>query len=88
MCGITGILGNADATIASSMAHCLCHRGPDGSGGFDDEVGNGSVALGHSRLSIVDLDGSSQPIHSDHGSVLIQNGEIYNYAELRGELTS
>ncbi len=88
MCGITGILGNADATIASSMAYCLGHRGPDGSGGFDDEVGNGSVALEHSRLSIVDIDGSSQPIHSDHGSVLIQNGEIYNYAELRRELTS
>ena len=88
VCGITGILGNADATTASSMAACLGHRGPDGSGRFLEELTGGSVAFGHSRLSIVDLDGSSQPIHSDHGSVLIQNGEIYNYAELRDELRS
>ncbi len=88
MCGITGILGNADAFTALSMAKCLGHRGPDGSGDFYDELRNGSIAFGHSRLSIVDIDGSSQPIHSDHGSVLIQNGEIYNYAQLRDELTS
>ena len=88
VCGITGILGNADEATASSMAACLGHRGPDGRGRFDQELGNGSVALGHSRLSIVDLSGSSQPIHSDHGSVLIQNGEIYNYNKLRRELTN
>ena len=88
MCGITGILGNADEATASSMAACLGHRGPGGRGRFDQELGNGSVALGHSRLSIVDLSGSSQPIHSDHGSVLIQNGEIYNYNKLRRELTN
>ena len=88
MCGITGILGNADSLTASSMATCLGHRGPDGGGGFFDELKNGSIAFGHSRLSIVDIDGSSQPIHSDHGAVLIQNGEIYNYTELRSELTA
>ncbi len=86
MCGITGILGNADASIASSMSACLSHRGPDGRGGFQEELTNGSVTFGHSRLSIVDIDGSSQPIHSDHGSVLIQNGEIYNYAELKNQM--
>ncbi len=88
MCGIAGILGNADSATASSMAACLGHRGPDGHGGFHEALGRGSVAFGHSRLSIVDIDGSSQPIHSDHGSVLIQNGEIYNYAELRSELVT
>ena len=56
VCGITGILGNADATTASSMAACLGHRGPDGSGRFLEELTGGSVAFGHSRLSIVDLD--------------------------------
>ena len=86
MCGITGILGNADATIATSMAECLAHRGPDGRGGFEEELRNGSVAFGHSRLSILDLEGSYQPIHSDHGSVLIQNGEIYNYKKIRREI--
>ncbi|MEE3269838.1 MAG: asparagine synthase (glutamine-hydrolyzing), partial [Candidatus Thermoplasmatota archaeon] len=85
-CGITRILGNADVAIASSMAACLSHRGPDGSGGFLEESAEGSVAFAHSRLSIVDIDGSSQPIHSDHGAVLIQNGEIYNYTELKAEL--
>ena len=86
MCGITGILGNADAAIASSMADCLAHRGPDGRGGFEEELRNGSVAFGHSRLSILDLEGSYQPIHSDHGSVLIQNGEIYNYKKIRRQI--
>ncbi len=88
VCGITGILGNADPNIASSMAACLGHRGPDGAGSFDESLSNGSVAFGHARLSIVDIEGSSQPIHSDHGAVLIQNGEIYNYAELRRRLTA
>ena len=86
MCGITGILGNADAAIASSMADCLAHRGPDGRGGFEEELRNGSIAFGHSRLSILDLEGSYQPIHSDHGSVLIQNGEIYNYKKIRRQI--
>jgi asparagine synthase (glutamine-hydrolysing) len=77
------MLGNADQETALAMAACLSHRGPDGRGGFYDELERGAVALGHARLSIVDLDGSSQPIGSDHGAVLVQNGEIYNQSELR-----
>ena len=75
MCGITGILGNADLSISNSMAACLSHRGPDGYGGYVDEVGNAGVSLSQSRLAIVDIDGSWQPIKSDHGCVLVQNGE-------------
>ena len=76
MCGISGMFGNADQATALAMAACLRHRGPDGSGGFYDELEHGSVAFGHARLSIVDIEGSSQPIESDHGAVLVQNGEI------------
>ena len=83
MCGITGMLGSADAETALAMASCISHRGPDGYGGFYDEFEHGSVAFGHARLSIVDLEGSPQPIGSDHGAVLVQNGEIYNQSELR-----
>ena len=83
MCGITGMLGNADQETALAMAARLSHRGPDGGGGFYDELKHGAVAFGHARLSIVDLEGSSQPIGSDHGAVLVQNGEIYNQLELR-----
>ncbi len=83
MCGITGMLGNADQETALAMATCLSHRGPDGGGGFYDELEHGAVAFGHARLSIVDIEGSSQPIGSDHGAVLVQNGEIYNHSELR-----
>ena len=83
MCGITGMLGNADQETALAMAACLSHRGPDGGGGFYDELEHGAVAFGHARLSIVDIEGSSQPIGSDHGAGLVQNGEIYNHSELR-----
>ena len=69
------------------MASALAHRGPDGSGVWSAEVGTGSgsgtVAFGHARLSIIDLAGSRQPLGSDHGCVLIQNGEIYNHKKLK-----
>ena len=83
MCGISGMLGNANQETALAMTACLSHRGPDGRGGFYDEFEHGAVAFGHARLSIVDLEGSSQPIGSDHGAVLVQNGEIYNHSKLR-----
>ena len=83
MCGISGLLGNGDSSIANSMAARLAHRGPDGSGKFDADVGAGAVALAQARLSIVDLNGSWQPIQSEHNCVLIQNGEIYNHKIIR-----
>ncbi len=91
MCGITGLLGlESDAGgIASAMAASLSHRGPDGCRSWSASVTNDvSIGFGHSRLSIVDIVGSNQPIHSDHGCTLIQNGEIYNFSSIRTEQPS
>ena len=79
MCGITAILGVGDTSLAHEMAELLSHRGPDGIRVWSDEV----CSLGHSRLSIVDLLGSDQPMSSEHGCWLVQNGEIYNFRNLR-----
>jgi len=82
MCGIAAMLGGADASTLGKMVGLLGHRGPDGNDVWvDDEIG-----LGHSRLAIVDIHGSDQPIHSEHGSVLVVNGEIYNHKDSRAEL--
>jgi len=88
MCGIAGLLGNGSLEDAISMASAIGHRGPDGSGDFQASVEqtDGSVAFSHARLSIIDLDGSQQPIHSDHGCVLMVNGEIYNHNKIKSEL--
>ncbi len=79
MCGISAILGECDESIALSMVSSLSHRGPDGFSSWSSQ----DCTLAHSRLSIVDISGSNQPIGSEHGSWLIQNGEIYNYKNLR-----
>ena len=85
MCGIVGFVGARDnaAEILQAMMDRIVHRGPDGEGRF---VGDG-VALGHRRLSIIDLEGGSQPMYNEDGSlVVVYNGEIYNFQELRAEL--
>ena len=85
MCGIAGILmhkGYPDEQAISILARSLEHRGPDGSGQFNHEK---TVVL-HKRLSIIDLETGNQPIQNQDGSVIIANGEIYNYQELRGSL--
>src|SRR6476469_4655738 len=65
------------------MSATLVHRGPDSFGEFSD----GDVALAARRLSIIDLETGDQPIGNEDGSVhVVQNGEIYNYRELRSEL--
>ena len=79
MCGISGMFGSPEPSIVKSMTRLQHHRGPDGKGIWDDE----HISLGHSRLAIVDLEGSPQPINSDHGCILVVNGEIYNYQQLR-----
>ncbi len=83
MCGIAGLLGNGDAHLVLRMSACLSHRGPDGSGSFHEDMSEGMVSFSHRRLSILDLDASTQPMGSDHGAVLVQNGEIYNHRTLR-----
>jgi asparagine synthase (glutamine-hydrolysing) len=88
MCGIAGILGEAsrDPDVVRAMTNAVAHRGPDDEGVWADAAAG--VALGHRRLSIVDLSPAGhQPMHSANGRfVLTFNGEIYNFAELRGEL--
>lgn len=83
MCGIAGIVsfdGPPDETAVKAMSDALAHRGPDDEGTWT----RGGVALGHRRLSIIDLGGSRQPMESADGrQVLVFNGEILNYRELR-----
>jgi len=85
MCGIAGIIhpGKGGQEALDQMLDSIIHRGPDDSGTYVDEV----VALGMRRLSIIDVAGSKQPISSKDGSLIIVfNGEIYNYKELRAML--
>ena len=88
MCGITGILHfEQQRTVQKSklknMTDLLSHRGPDGEGFYLSK----NVGLGHRRLSIIDLNTGDQPMFSDDKSiVLVFNGEIYNYIELKEEL--
>ncbi|HJA25639.1 MAG TPA: asparagine synthase (glutamine-hydrolyzing) [Candidatus Fournierella merdigallinarum] len=88
MCGITGFvsakhdLDEAKRTL-KAMADLIAHRGPDGEGYYLDE----QAALGHRRLSIIDLEGGSQPMfNEDKSLVTVFNGEIYNFPRLREEL--
>src|SRR3954464_14207467 len=86
MCGICGVLrrgGAADPSALEAMNAALVHRGPDDQGAFAD----GPVGLAARRLSIIDLEGGHQPIANEDGTLhVVQNGEIYNHAELRREL--
>jgi asparagine synthase (glutamine-hydrolysing) len=89
MCGICGIFdrsGNSiDPVTLERMTKILNHRGPDGEGYFlKDEIG-----LGHRRLSIIDVEGGTQPMFNEDESLqIVFNGEIYNFIELREELKS
>ena len=89
MCGIVGFVNkdkdkNKDKII-KNMAERIKHRGPDDEGYYIDN----NVALGHKRLSIIDLNSGKQPIYNeDENIIVIFNGEIYNYQELKKELKS
>ena len=88
MCGITGFAeknhqASEARAIVQKMADLIAYRGPDGEGYFVDD----RVALGHRRLSIIDLEGGRQPMFNEDGSlVVVFNGEIYNFQTLREEL--
>jgi asparagine synthase (glutamine-hydrolysing) len=87
MCGIAGILHLNGAPVGSDelcrMRDAMSHRGPDGAGLHID----GALGLAHRRLSIIDLDSGAQPLGNEDDSVLVVfNGEIYNYIELRQQL--
>ena len=90
MCGIAGILAPGDSGPPSveslrRMAGALRHRGPDESGLYRDRT----AGLTNARLSIIDLRTGQQPVCNEDGTVwVVQNGEIFNYIELRQELAS
>lgn len=88
MCGIAGILSfspeGVDGSAIKKMTNAMVHRGPDADGFYVDD----RVALGHRRLSIIDLStAANQPFHdSSNRYVIVFNGEIYNYAEIKSQL--
>jgi len=88
MCGIVGFSGAFRAAALHAGLEAIGHRGPDDSGTFLDS--SRGVGLGHARLAILDLSPlGHQPMASADGSVvLVFNGEIYNFRELRSELTA
>jgi asparagine synthase (glutamine-hydrolysing) len=83
ICGIASTNGSEVTDRAAAMSATLVHRGPDSFGEFSD----GDVALAARRLSIIDLETGDQPVANESGTLhVVQNGEIYNYRELRREL--
>ncbi len=87
MCGFTGFTNRIkdDGTVLGRMMDRIVHRGPDSSGQFID----GDIALGFRRLSIIDLADGGQPMfNEDKSMVLVFNGEIYNFKELKAQLIS
>src|SRR5216684_584959 len=85
MCGLAGFTapGPEARRVLAAMNGALAHRGPDGSGMFVDQT----IALGHTRLAIIDLAGGAQPrVDEASGDALIFNGEVYGYREIAEEL--
>ncbi len=85
MCGIAGYISDKKPTksIIKAMTDRMIHRGPDAEGFYLDD----NIALGHRRLSIIDLSTGDQPIYNEKKDlVIIFNGEIYNFLELKEEL--
>jgi asparagine synthase (glutamine-hydrolysing) len=83
ICGIASTAGAVDRERLAAMSATLAHRGPDSEGTFVD----GGIGLAARRLAIIDLAGGDQPIANEDGTcTVVQNGEIYNFAELRREL--
>jgi asparagine synthase (glutamine-hydrolysing) len=83
ICGIASARGKIDAGELAAMNAKLAHRGPDSEGSFV----KGGIGIAARRLSIIDLDTGDQPLANEDGSIqVVQNGEIYNYRELRAGL--
>ena len=87
MCGIAGFAGTKNCSrtrpVLEGMLDSIAHRGPDDAGVFCSK----DVGFGIRRLSIIDIHGGAQPIHNENKTVyVVQNGEIYNYIELRDDL--
>ena len=93
MCGIAGVAWTStgkpvEHDVFNRMTDSMSHRGPDGRGVHRQDFPDGSgIALGHRRLSIIDLAGGAQPMSNEDDTVWVSfNGEIYNYRELRPPL--
>ena len=85
MCGIAGVLGWTNEAVLAEMLDDIEHRGPDEEGRLIDEDAN--LMMGARRLSIVDIEGGSQPVFNEDGTVAVAfNGEIYNHAAIRDRL--
>jgi len=84
MCGICGFYGFEDKSLIKRMTDVITHRGPDQSGIYSDK----KISLGHRRLSIIDLSKRGiQPMTNEDGNlVIVYNGEIYNFKEIKTEL--
>ena len=85
MCGICGIIGELDNSrkVLKNMMDKIAHRGPDDEGMYVDK----HAAIGHRRLSIIDLSHGAQPMYNETGDIaIVFNGEIYNHLEIRKEL--
>ena len=87
MCGIAGCYQQPDGhRLADVMTERIAHRGPDAGGVWTHENDQVGIHLGHRRLSIIDLSAAAdQPMIKDN-LVMVYNGELYNYKELRQEL--
>lgn len=82
MCGIAGVLGAPEEALLHRMNRIQGHRGPDEQSiHLEDAIG-----FAHTRLAIVDVSGSQQPLHGPSGVTLIVNGELYNHAEIRADV--
>jgi asparagine synthase (glutamine-hydrolysing) len=88
MCGIAGYIGPKLLSHENlqAAASALRHRGPDGKGIYTHRVKDQFVSLVHTRLAIIDLDARSNQPFRMNSKILVYNGEIYNYLELRREL--
>lgn len=85
MCGICGFAGKVENSreVLKTMMDKIAHRGPDDEGMYVDN----DVAIGHRRLSIIDLNHGAQPMYNETGDIaIVFNGEIYNYKEIKKDL--
>src|SRR6185295_12022347 len=86
MCGIAGYYGSFEPSLIDAMTRLIAHRGPDDHGKYLSA--DGAVGLGPRRLSIIDLapPGHQPMVSGDGKHVIVFNGDIYNYRELRRDL--
>lgn len=86
MCGLVGYIGNFDKNLLTQMTDSVAHRGPDDQGMWQSR--DNLIGLGHRRLSILDLSSAGhQPMTAENENyVMVYNGEVYNFKELRNEL--